>query len=216
MTALLGPSDSANSREEWLGCPLTFTHGQDTFLPSPHLHHQSTDDRTEVDPPTASAPRCGTTTQISIPIGDLAIRTAIPMALSLSTATFAFAPTLTPMAPATTVRAAAPAMGLESELGATGPLLPYWDPMGLVSSLFSAPRLPQPAVLLALRAGPHPACAGASGAPGTARLLCTRRPRPRPTLTALRRRLSMFCRARRTPTSSRAGARWRSSTAASR
>ena len=28
-------------------------------------------------------------------------------------------------------------MGLESELGATGPLLPYWDPLGLVS-IFTA------------------------------------------------------------------------------
>jgi len=36
-------------------------------------------------------------------------------------------------APLAAVRAPQPAvrMGLESELGATGPLLPYWDPLGL-------------------------------------------------------------------------------------
>ena len=33
--------------------------------------------------------------------------------------------------PAMLSRAAVPSMGLESELGATGPLLPYWDPLGL-------------------------------------------------------------------------------------
>ena len=42
----------------------------------------------------------------------------------------AFAPAMPLQAPLT--RSAAPAMGLESELGATGPLLPYWDPLGLV------------------------------------------------------------------------------------
>ena len=32
-------------------------------------------------------------------------------------------------------RSSVVSMGLESELGATGPLLPYWDPLGLVSNL---------------------------------------------------------------------------------
>jgi len=45
-------------------------------------------------------------------------------------ATSAFAPA-TIATPPSTVRSAAPVMGLESELGATGPLLPYWDPLGL-------------------------------------------------------------------------------------
>lgn len=44
--------------------------------------------------------------------------------LSLSSSAMAFAPTPVPRAPAAR-------MGLESELGATGPLLPYWDPLGL-------------------------------------------------------------------------------------
>merc|ERR1719213_1218406 len=45
-----------------------------------------------------------------------------------SVTTSAFSPAQA-LAPA--MRAPAPIMGLESELGATGPLLPYWDPLGL-------------------------------------------------------------------------------------
>merc|ERR1719409_2510157 len=41
---------------------------------------------------------------------------------------YASVPSYAPMAP---VRAAQPRMGLADELGATGPLLPYWDPLGL-------------------------------------------------------------------------------------
>ena len=37
-----------------------------------------------------------------------------------------------PLVQAPAARSAAVTMGLESELGATGPLLPYWDPLGLV------------------------------------------------------------------------------------
>lgn len=54
------------------------------------------------------------------------------MALLLPSMANAFAPPAAALAPVT--RAAAPTMGLESELGATGPLLPYWDPLGLVRS----------------------------------------------------------------------------------
>ena len=37
-----------------------------------------------------------------------------------------------PAMPVATRGAVSVRMGLESELGATGPLLPYWDPLGLV------------------------------------------------------------------------------------
>ena len=60
-------------------------------------------------------------------------RTHLPprkMALLLASSGLGFAPTAAVRAPVVS-RAAAPAMGLESELGATGPLLPYWDPLGL-------------------------------------------------------------------------------------
>ena len=45
-----------------------------------------------------------------------------------------FAPTLTPVAPAS-MRAAPVRMGYETELGATGPL-GLWDPLGLVSAAY--------------------------------------------------------------------------------
>jgi hypothetical protein len=50
----------------------------------------------------------------------------------LATSANGFAPAAAPMlAP---VRApAAVTMGIENELGATGPLLPYWDPLGMVN-----------------------------------------------------------------------------------
>merc|ERR1719326_1660676 len=51
------------------------------------------------------------------------------MALALATCAAAFAPL--PAARAPELRATGVSMGLESELGATGPLLPYWDPLGL-------------------------------------------------------------------------------------
>ena len=54
------------------------------------------------------------------------------MALSLhTTASLAFAPPTAMPARAVAVRSAAPTMGVETELGATGPL-GYWDPLGLV------------------------------------------------------------------------------------
>ena len=53
--------------------------------------------------------------------------------LAISTASVSFAPMAAALAPA--VRSAGPVMGLADELGATGPLLPYWDPLGLVSRL---------------------------------------------------------------------------------
>lgn len=43
----------------------------------------------------------------------------------------AFAPPASVPARMQTMRASGVNMGLESELGATGPLLPYWDPLGL-------------------------------------------------------------------------------------
>ena len=46
--------------------------------------------------------------------------------------TLGFTPQVAFQAPV--VRSTGPVMGLESELGATGPLLPYWDPLGLVRS----------------------------------------------------------------------------------
>lgn len=49
------------------------------------------------------------------------------MALVLSLSSAAFTPAL----PASAPRTSTLMMGLESELGATGPLLPYWDPLGL-------------------------------------------------------------------------------------
>ena len=45
-----------------------------------------------------------------------------------------FAPTLTPVAPAS-MRAAPVRMGYETELGAPGPL-GLWDPLGLVSAAY--------------------------------------------------------------------------------
>ena len=55
------------------------------------------------------------------------------LALSLvSGAGLGLVPTAPVRAPtAAQLRSPAPAMGLESELGATGPLLPYWDPLGM-------------------------------------------------------------------------------------
>jgi len=50
------------------------------------------------------------------------------MALAMLSSASAFAPAL---APAPAPRASTPTMGLADELGATGPLLPYWDPLGL-------------------------------------------------------------------------------------
>jgi hypothetical protein len=50
------------------------------------------------------------------------------MALTLASITLSYAPMPAARAP---TRSVAPTMGLESELGATGPLLPYWDPLGL-------------------------------------------------------------------------------------
>ena len=58
------------------------------------------------------------------------------MALSTVAAIAAFNPLQAINAP--TMRASVPAMALESELGATGPLLPYWDPLGLVRLPFFA------------------------------------------------------------------------------
>ena len=53
--------------------------------------------------------------------------------LSLLSAPVSFAGAAAPsLQPA--VRASSPSMGLEGEIGATGPLLPYWDPLGLVRS----------------------------------------------------------------------------------
>ena len=52
----------------------------------------------------------------------------------------AFAPSMAVTTP-TVTRAGAPAMALADELGATGPLLPAWDPLGLVRSLRSALHL---------------------------------------------------------------------------
>ena len=63
------------------------------------------------------------------------------LALGSYTAT-AFAPSMAVTAP-TVTRAAAPAMALADELGATGPLLPAWDPLGLVRALRSAPHSTQ-------------------------------------------------------------------------
>ena len=62
------------------------------------------------------------------------------MALALATCAAAFAPL--PAARAPELRATGVSMGLESELGATGPLLPYWDPLGLVRVLWREKALP--------------------------------------------------------------------------
>jgi hypothetical protein len=54
--------------------------------------------------------------------------------LAIVSAAAGFAPTLTPVAPAS-MRAAPVRMGYETELGATGPL-GLWDPLGLVSAAY--------------------------------------------------------------------------------
>ena len=56
------------------------------------------------------------------------------MALSLSNLALGFAPQMGLRAAAPAAAAASPVMGVESELGATGPL-GYWDPLRLVRAL---------------------------------------------------------------------------------
>jgi len=51
------------------------------------------------------------------------------MALIVASLSSGFTPM--PALAAPVLRSSVPMMGLESELGATGPLLPYWDPLGL-------------------------------------------------------------------------------------
>jgi hypothetical protein len=71
--------------------------------------------------------------------------------LAFVSAAAGFAPTLTPVAPAS-MRAAPVRMGYETELGATGPL-GLWDPLGLVSAAYSTPLLRIPARPCALHGG---------------------------------------------------------------
>ena len=78
------------------------------------------------------------------------------MLASVATQAFGFAPA--PVAPVPVVRAAAPQMGVESELGATGPL-GFWDPLGMVSTslrLLLSPCIAIPTRAFVDCAAPHP------------------------------------------------------------